>query len=569
MNNLEFILKLNDMLTPGMRQAAQVSDSTANKVVHDFDRIEKKSEITGISIKNMFGAIGIGFGFYKLGEMLDKGIEKAHAFHEAEAALANTMRNMGNYSEAGFEKIIKGAGEMASKIKFGKTDIIDLQSQLRMVGNIGESEMIRMTKASADMATKFKMGLNEAGNSLAKAVNNPEMLRRLGMQLKIDPAIQLHLQNLAKNGHEAAARLQLLSIVEQKVGGAAEAAFNADPLARYNKAIGAMQMKLGESAIRIQTLVAPAIEWLANKFKDLVDYIPRAIKWLIDNKDALIGLTIAVGGTVIAINAYTWATKTAAFFTTIWEGAQAALNFVMNMNPIVRIISLIFILIGIIYTVAKQYDGWGKSMLGLWEVIKGFVNFNKAAWKDLGENIWYWIQYAWLKTKGFIEWAAMAFINLNKALALAATFKFAEAKAVLTAEIKTTASTQLEELEKRHAAGILKNQADGIAAVKQMQDGWAKVGLKKKSSAVDATTENQSDKLAGGGTGSGTDLDTGKAGKINQGGQREVKIYITKQIGAENIYVTSGKEAADEIANHAREGMRRALMSLNGNVTSE
>jgi hypothetical protein len=37
------------------------------------------------------------------------------------------------------------------------------------------------------------------------------------MQLKIDPQIQEHLQNLAKHGKEAQARLELLTIVENKL----------------------------------------------------------------------------------------------------------------------------------------------------------------------------------------------------------------------------------------------------------------------------------------------------------------------------------------------------------------
>ena len=110
----------------------------------------------------------------------EKGIEKAHELHAAEAQLKNTMQNMGTYSEGTYEKIISGSKKLASGINFSSSEVIGLQSQIRMMGNIGDSEMQRLTMASADMATKFGMDINEAGQTLAKAVNNPEMMQRLG-----------------------------------------------------------------------------------------------------------------------------------------------------------------------------------------------------------------------------------------------------------------------------------------------------------------------------------------------------------------------------------------------------
>jgi hypothetical protein len=600
-NALEFMLKLTDMLTPSMRQAALASDSAAVRMASDYDKIERSAEkmsvrvnrwfdnaisatrrfenetdkakskaqgMSGFNPAHLLGGLGIGIGFYQVGSMIEAGIEKAHRLHEVEAALGNTMKNMGTYSQESFEKIIKGSGELAANMKFGKADVIDLQSQLRLVGNIGESEMNRMTKASADMAEKFHIGLNEAGNALAKAVNNPEMLRRLGMQLKIDPAVQQHLQDLAKNGHEAQARLELLAIVEGKVGGAAEAAFKADPLARYHKAIGAIQLQMGNAAIKIQTALAPAVEWLAKAFKSVVKVVSDVVTWMSQNKDIVVGLTIALGFLTIALSWHSIVAKGAAIATAVLEGAQAALNFVMNMNPIVRIITLLILLGTWIYHLVKKYDGWGQSLRGVWEIIKGFVKLNVIAWKDLGENIWYWIQYAWLKVKGFVEWIGGAMGNVWRAIKLAAQFKFGEAKAALTAEIKTSVTGELAELEKKHNAGQLKNTEAAIAAVKQMQTGYGMIGLKKKAG-VDATGKTEE---AGLGTNTTTTTPgvIGKDGadKVNSGGQRSIVINIAKQIEKLEVHVMSGKEGAVEIESQVREAMRRVLYSMNGVATS-
>jgi signal transduction histidine kinase len=259
-----------------------------------------------------------------------------------------------------------------------------------------------------------------------------------------------------------------------------------------------------------------------------------------------------------------------------WSVAQGILNFVMNMNPIIRIVSLILILGGIIWSLVGKYEGWGKSMKGLWEHIKGFVNLNAIAWKSFGENIWYWIQYAWLKVKGFVEWIGGAMKNVWNALGLAAQFKFGEAKAALTAEIKTTSQVQLQELEKRHAAGKLKNAQDSIAAIKQMSDGVNMIGLKKKagsSTSNDPITANTDLKIFDqlklkGGKGDGS-IGAGKtqADSINSGGQRSIVINIGKQIEKLEVHVMNAKEGAAEIESAVRESLRRVLYSMNNVAT--
>jgi len=265
--------------------------SMMNKVGAGADATKRKldqvsSAASGLG--NILKAAGISFGAFQVLDMMKEGVEKVHSLHQAEAQLANTMQNMGVYSQEAYEKAIKGASDLAKSVLFSNSDIIGLQSQLRMVGNVGENEMNRLTMASADMATKFGLGLADAGNAIAKAVNNPEMMRRLAMQLKIDPHTVDTIQNIAKAGHEAQARLMLLDVVQQKVGGAAQAAFNADPLARFNKTMGSIKMTLGEVAISIQKTLAPVIEILAVLFQNSVKWITGTFGGMLNSISAVI-----------------------------------------------------------------------------------------------------------------------------------------------------------------------------------------------------------------------------------------------------------------------------------------
>jgi len=280
---VEYTLSLKDMLTAKL---------------HEADEAAEQLETTMGMVEKTLGALGIGFAIFEGIEFFKGGIEKAHELHTAEVALQNTMENMGTYSEEAFEKMVNGAKELSKGVLYSTADIVKLQSQLGLVGSIGEEEMQRITKVSADLATKLTMDIGAAGNMLAKAINAPEMLRSLGKQLKIDPSVQEHLQDLAKNGHEAQARLELLAIVEGKVKNAAEEAFNADPLAQFNKDMGAAQKTIGEIGLEILTTLKPILTDISKGFKDGAESVKTFIHWLRENKAALDGVKVAVSLTL-------------------------------------------------------------------------------------------------------------------------------------------------------------------------------------------------------------------------------------------------------------------------------
>jgi len=364
-NILEYILKLQD----GVSGKLKLVESESDKAKQKLKSLQTQTSSTFGGIKTMLGAAGIGFGMFQFVNMVQQGEEKVHALHLAEAQLQNTMLNMGTYSKESFDKVIEGSKALSKNILFGTGDVVSLQSQLRLMGTIGENEMQRMISVSADMATKFGMGLEESGNTLAKAVNNPEMMMRLGQRLKIDPAIVEHLRKLSQAGHEAQARLELLDIVEQKVGGAARAAFDADPLARYDKVVNSMKISLGEAAIKIQVALAPTLIMLADKMKNLAIGIANVVTWMTQHKNIVIVLTSAISIITLAVNALAiqakflaWWESVLAVKTALWTGAQWLLNIALDANPIGLIIIGIAALIALITVIIKKYNEWGAAL---------------------------------------------------------------------------------------------------------------------------------------------------------------------------------------------------------------
>ena len=409
----KYIGKYNDAIKKTQSEIERLNGLT--------DKAKNKAMSLGSSfsrVNGMLSTIGVGVGLYQFANMTKEGVEKAHELHQAEAQLKNTMQNMGTYSESTYEKAVSGAKKMADGIDFSSAQVIGLQSQLRLVGNIGEKEMQRMITASADMATKFKMDLSDAGNTIAKAVNNPEMMRRLGMQLKIDPAAVKHIQDLAKHGQEAAARVELLDIIQRKIGGSAKAAFDANTLAQYNKLIGKIKIKLGDAAIKIQSKLGPALVSLATFFKDVATSVADVVTWLTEHDKIAAALAITLGILTIAINYNRIAATLSAAWSSIAAAATAAWTAITWLfsaalwsTGIPQIVLAIVALIAVIYAVSQMTTGWGKTWSNVIEYMKLgmhlFVAANNVAWLNLKNDFlsgleviergWYRLQKLWNK----------------------------------------------------------------------------------------------------------------------------------------------------------------------------
>lgn len=362
---VEYELSLKDMLTGKVEGA----NTAVNK-------LEGSMHSLGERVLHVGEAFGISFALFKGIEFIHEGIEAFEKLHQAESQLENTMQNMGKYTEESFEKSVKGAGDLASHIKYTQSEIIELQSQLGLVGSIGEDEMGRLIKVSADLSTKMGIGLNEAGNLLAKAINAPEMARRLGMALKIDPAIMNHVQQLAKSGHEAAARMELLAIAESKVGGAAQAAFDADPLARFNKLMNSIKLEMGGLATSLLRSIVPAIEWIAQKFKEIAGFIKEHKDGIIE----FIELVAEFAAPLVVITALTYAWNVAlGFLATALEGVAFVMDLILA-NPIAAAIGVVTV--AVIYAY-KHFAVFRGVIFAVWEVLKEFGTTVSEIFKGL------------------------------------------------------------------------------------------------------------------------------------------------------------------------------------------
>lgn len=267
--------------------------------------------------------------------------------------------------------------------------------------------------------------------------------------------------------------------------------------------------------------------------------VTTVLSGLMGNEPLMYGIAAAIGAMTLAWGVYTLYTQRAA----IWQGILAVIAY----WPV----ALIGLIVGAVVWVIKAFDGWGKTINGLWTIIKAFCNMVWLAFKYDFDTIVYYGSLFFLKIKDIFEKVTGMIGNAVEALKWAMSGNFGMAAKTLTMDIKTNASTEIEKL-KRDRAKETADYVNGISnGIKTIQSGWSQVGLKfnKKaaSSAMDWMTQKFDPKAKGAGTGAPEGVaDTAKG--ISGGGVRNITIQIAKQgIDQITIHTTNLREGKDQI----------------------
>lgn len=134
----------------------------------------------------------------------------------------------------------------------------------------------------------------------------------------------------------------------------------------------------------------------------VVEFLPKLTKgfkdgfgWLKDNLPAVLTILGGVSAALLAFKSGTIAVKALSAATKIQTGVQAALNAVMNANPIGLIILAITALVAAFMLLWKNCEGFRNFWINLWENIKkafsSFVSWISNACKNIGKffsNLW-------------------------------------------------------------------------------------------------------------------------------------------------------------------------------------
>ena len=427
-----WILELVDHISSPMKNVVNNSNNAAKgvgKVGTELNSLQGKMSGMANLPGKILGTLGIGFGMFQFVQMMDKGIEKAHELHAAEAQIEAGLKSTGYAAGMTMESISDVAKQISSNSKISRTDMLAMQSILVTFPDITSKTFGTASQAIADMSVRMKQDLSSTAVQVGKALQDPERgitaLRRVGVNFNKEQTDVI--KNLVANGQKAAAQTLILKELNTEFGGSAKAAFDADPLARYNKAVGGIQLQMGSAIVNVQKMLAPGLESIALFMKDIFtrvgdnmqpvmdaiapiwdtislvfktawNYISAflgevggVIEFLTGTKSTGDGVvdTMRTIGSVLEYLSYPIKALGDMLifvidkfgFVAIGYGiitaAQWLWNIAMDANPIGLVIAGVALLVGTIMYAWDKFGVFRGGIMATWETIKGFGNVIK------------------------------------------------------------------------------------------------------------------------------------------------------------------------------------------------
>ena len=559
MNNnvLEFFVKMKDLASSGLAKVAQNGKQAFSSLQNYITQTKDKNEELGNS-------------FDKLGKKVQNssngigGLVKSLATY---ASIGAALTFGGSSIQAAMDfgatkqsfQVLTGSKEKGDALSGGLNKLsqdtilgpeVFKNAQTMMGFGIGAEKVIPTLKMLGDVA----MGDSNKLSSLTLAFSQVQAAGKLtGQDLLqminagFNPLNEIS-KTTGKSIGELKKEMEAGGITSNMVTAAFESATGAGGL--YNNMLnklaetpyGKMQQLMGAfEALKVK--IGEALMPLATTFMTIAQFLMDHIE--------------IVGAVGAAWATYSIITNAASVYTGI-------LNAVMAANPMMLLIALIAGLIVWIISLTKKYDGWGKSLSAIWEVIKAFGQMAWIPFKQFGEASWYYIQMLWLRIKQFAESVIGIYANIGRAMIAALKGDFSGAKAALTAEIKTSAGKEIEELDKKHNANKAGYAAEFADAQKRMIDNMGKIGLTKKADAEGGTSltaagiKSKNSSVTAGST---TDKKDSVAGGITGSGPRVININGVKFTDKIEIHASSANQGIDQLEERMQQMFLRILNS--------
>jgi hypothetical protein len=322
-----------------------------DKLTRELDRLSTPIEKVAAVSRSLAPAAIIG-----LTALTGVAVGAVRAAEEAEVAnnrldsVAKSMGLFGTNTKAVTDRLKAFADETMKKIAVDDELIKSTQAQLLTFKNLAVTAdtaggaFDRATIAAFDMAAVFGGTGEDNAVRLGKALQDPiagvSSLRKVGVQLSEQQEAMI--KTFVDAGDAAAAQEIILQELETQVGGAAEATATASDK---------MQTSFDEMAESIGTGLLPIFEKLSPLVTNLFNYMGS-------NSGIILALAGLFGLLAVAI---------------------LAVNFALNANPIVRIITLVTLLIGALvlladYLVNTFVGSWGDFFNLIGEQWDAFVN---------------------------------------------------------------------------------------------------------------------------------------------------------------------------------------------------
>lgn len=381
--------------------------------------------------KAAFGVVAVAAGLTAFAIGAAKGIQAAQAVDKGLASVTASMKIFGDKTDAVVKRVAGFAEEQekllgidADVIKTTQTKLMTFKELAKSAGDVG-GNFDRATMAAQDMAAAGFGKAEQNAVSLGKALQDPiKGITSLGRQgVTFTQQEKEKIKTLVESGKASEAQNMILKAIETQVGGTAKAtatssekmrlgfermkdAIGAPLLAAFEKieptitgvfdkigdTVGSFSAWLKEGVAPLDALSMAIGENFGAKAADVFDKLIATVRRVIDAFKAIGAWVQSNRGwiepLVVGVAAMVAAYKTWAFITNVMAVAQAALNIVLNANPIgLVVLAIVGLVAAIAYLwkrnekfreiVTKTWDAIKAAGVATWEFLKKFL---KGAW---------------------------------------------------------------------------------------------------------------------------------------------------------------------------------------------
>lgn len=373
-------------ITKGLQETRKTVEDFGNTVKAQGTFLERfKASAAGV-----FAADMAQKGLSMLKASISEVIADAQAYERGLAKVNAVIESTGGIAGVTTEHIRQQSAALEELAAVDENLITQAQGVLLTMTNVrnvmGEGNQIfdRATKAALDLSTVMEGDLQGATVLLGKALQDPikgiSRLNKVGIDLT--GAQENLIKKLMESGDVLGAQKVILEAVEGRYAGAAEAAGDT-----FAGAVARAKDKASDFARDLVLNLQPILLKIGKVLGDLINkYIKPFIKFLADNKEALLAMATAVGVMVAGLVIYKTilaATRTAQTLytvaTTLMKGQQLAsiastnglaasmlkLNAVMRANPIGVIITAVTLLVGGFVMLWNKSETFRKAVIAV------------------------------------------------------------------------------------------------------------------------------------------------------------------------------------------------------------
>ena len=348
--NLEFIIDLKDKMT-----------SQLHNIEGELESVNKGLESGAHHGHNFVASFAEYRLIEKTFELITEGVKEYQGISVGNAQISNSIKNLGIQGKITSDELVEQQEELHNKTGQSMIDLVQTQQGLlKYQGDLVQQNILKITNVALDAAKAHGESLQGTSDLIARIINREEPLdarraQQLGLQKEQIQAIN----NAYANNIPAKATELLLKYIGDANKGAAELSLQANPLGRINIIFENIKEQIGAVATNILKLLTPALNFLQNNFKDIIDTV--------------ISLVIVFA----SIKTFSLIVEAIKFATEGWQVAQALLNDELALTQALETSTGISLIVGAISLLVTglviAYNHFEKFR----NVVKGVFEFSK------------------------------------------------------------------------------------------------------------------------------------------------------------------------------------------------